>query len=224
MEFWTSIIENNPGLINIILTGVILPLGILYLTNRNSRKLKEIEKELDVRFRSKEDIREQEKKVYGSLSKILFDVQQLHVSLSGTCVDNNCINDSIKRFDSSIQKYHEEISNNMLYLSSSSINKIYEFYNSIGELKIQLQELNEKKEYDMAHVVVYYSSQELAESLIHLQEQFITERSDLKVEFNKTKQEMMKYCCGSEPPKELKEKYESLKKNLMERHLIEASA
>jgi uncharacterized membrane-anchored protein YhcB (DUF1043 family) len=220
MEIWKSIIENNPGLINIILTGVILPLGILYLTNRNSRKIKEIEKELDVKFRSKEDLRDQEKKVYASLSKILFDVQQLHVSLSGTCVDDNCIVDSIKRFDSSIQKYHEDISNNMLYLSSESINRIYEFYNFIGELKIELQELNQKKNFDMAHVVVYYSAQRLAETLIELQEQFISERSELKVQFDKTKQEMMKYCCGTEPPPELQEKYESLRKTLVERHLL----
>lgn len=72
------ILDNNPGLINIILTGVFLPLGILWLTNRNHRQLKRIEKNLDLQYKTKDDIREQEKRVYASLSKILFDVQQLH--------------------------------------------------------------------------------------------------------------------------------------------------
>lgn len=83
------ILEKNPGLINILLTAVVLPLAILWLTNRHSRKMKEIEKNLELNFKSKDDLREQEKKVYSSLSKILFDVQQLHVSLSGNCVDTS---------------------------------------------------------------------------------------------------------------------------------------
>jgi len=116
-EIFKLIIEKNPGLINIILTGVFLPLGILWLTNRHSRKLKETEKNVELKYKSKDDIREQEKRVYSSLSKILFDVQQLHVSLSGTCVDTSCIENGLKKFDSSISKCHDDIANNMLYVS-----------------------------------------------------------------------------------------------------------
>jgi len=39
-ETLKHILDNNPGLVNIILTGVFLPLGILWLTNRNNRQLK----------------------------------------------------------------------------------------------------------------------------------------------------------------------------------------
>ena len=56
------ILENNPGLVNIIMTGVLLPLGILWLTNRNNRQLKRIEKNLELQFKTKDDIREQEKR------------------------------------------------------------------------------------------------------------------------------------------------------------------
>jgi hypothetical protein len=224
METLKLIIENNPGLINIILTGVFLPLGILWLTNRHNRKLKETEKALDVKFKSKEDVREQEKRVYASLSKILFDVQQLHVSLSGRCVDTNCIVDSLKKFDQSVSKCHDDIANNMLYLSSKAIDLIYNFYSLIGQLKIQLLEMDKVKEYDVAHVTVYYSSRDLATTLIDIQELFISQRSDLKVEFDKTKQEMMKYCCGQEPPKPLKDKYEKLRATMIEQHVINASA
>lgn len=219
-EILKSIIENNPGLINIILTGVFLPLGILWMTNRHNRKLKEVEKTIDIKFKSKEDIREQEKKVYASLSKILFDVQQLHVSLSGKCIDTNCIADALKRFDHSVGKCHEDIANNMLYLSSKAIDLIYNFYGLIGQLKVELLEMDKVKEYDVAHVTVYYSSRELATTLIEIQELFVTQRSDLKIEFDKTRQEMMKYCCGQEPPKELKDRYEKLRATMIEQHVL----
>jgi hypothetical protein len=219
-ETLKHILDNNPGLVNIILTGVFLPLGILWLTNRNNRQLKRIEKNLDLQYKTKDDIREQEKKVYASLSKILFDVQQLHVSLSGTCVDTSCINDALKKFDNSVSKCHTDIADNMLYLSSDSINLIYDFYNTIGQLKIQLQELERQKEYSLANVTVYYSAQNLADTLIQIQELFISQRSDLKVEFDKLRQEKMRYCCGQEPPKELKEKYEKLRTAMIEQNLL----
>jgi hypothetical protein len=214
------IIENNPGLVNIILTGVLLPLGILWLSNRNNRQLKRIEKNLELQFKTKDDIREQEKRVYSSLSKILFDVQQLHVSLSGTCVDTSCIIEALNKFDISVSKCHSDIADNMLYLSSESINLIYDFYNTIGQLKIQLQELDRQKEYNLANVTVYYSAQNLADTLILIQELFISQRSDLKVQFDKLSQEKMRYCCGQEPPKDLKEKYEHVKTAMIEQNLL----
>jgi hypothetical protein len=197
-----------------------LPFGILFLTNRNNRKLKRIEKNLDIQYKPKEDLRAQEKKVYASLSKILFDVQQLHVSLSGTCVDANCIVDSLKKFDQSVSRCHDEIADNMLYLSSAAINLIYRFYSKIGELKIQLQELDKRKEYDMAHVTVYFSSQVLADSLIDIQELFTNQRSDLKIQFDRAQQQMMRYCCGEEPPTEFKKRYEDLKAAMVAQNII----
>ncbi len=68
------IFEKNPGLLNILLTGVMLPLGILWVTNNHNRKQKEIEKALENKFISKINLRKQEKIVFASLSKILFDV------------------------------------------------------------------------------------------------------------------------------------------------------
>lgn len=210
-------LEKNPGLVNIVLTGVLLPLGILWLTNRHTRKMKEIEKRIDLKYKAEDEVREQEKKVFSSLSKILFDVQQLHVSLSGTCIDSSCIENGLKRFDAAVSKCHEDISNNMLTLSSPVINLIYKFYSGIGDLKIQLQELDKSKTYDMAHVAVYYSSQELADSIIDIQELFVAQRTELRAQFNKAQQEMMKYCCGSMPPAELQQRYDSLREAIRAR-------
>ena len=52
MDTIALILEHNPGLINIIVTGVILPVAILMITNRHSRKIKETEKELNLKFKS----------------------------------------------------------------------------------------------------------------------------------------------------------------------------
>lgn len=214
-ETWKILFENNPGILTIFLTGIIFPLVFVFLNNRHQRKMKETEKKLDLDYQAKEDVRKQEKLVYSSLSKILFDVQQLHVSLSGTCVDKNCIPDALKKFDDSVNKCHDVIGDNMLYLSSKAINQVYNFYNQISTLKIRLKKLNEGQYFDLAHVAVYYSSQDLADTVIGLQELFIKERSELHIEFNKTQQQMMKYCCGQEPPAELQEKYNKLKTTLL---------
>jgi hypothetical protein len=122
------LLDKNPGLLSILFTGVLLPLGILWLTNRHNRKQKESEKSLDIKYNSKEDLRHQKRMIYASLSKILFDLQQLHTSLSDTATDSDSIINAIKRFEVSISKYHGDISNNMLYLSSPVINLIYKFY------------------------------------------------------------------------------------------------
>lgn len=168
---WFQILlENNPGIGTIFITALLLPLFMLWLNNRHQRKMKELEKELDVKYSSTEDLRLQEKRVYASLSKILFDVQQLYVALSGSCVDKDCINNAVKRFDESITKYHDQISDNLLYLSSEVINKIYTFYNQVSDLKIDLMELNDNNNFEMAHVCVFQSSENLANTVIDLQE------------------------------------------------------
>lgn len=213
-EWLEIILKNNPGLLTIILTGLLLPIGLVWINNRNTRKIKELEKELDEKYKVKDDLKTQEKSVYASLSKILFDVQQLHVSLSGSCVDKNCIENAIIKFDSSLTKYHEEISNNLLYMPSAIINNIYEFYSKISDLKITLKEFNDTKNFEMAHVSAYMYSTELAEILITIQDLMVSQNALLKKNFSKTQQDMMKYCCGRKPPKELVDKYVVLLKEV----------
>lgn len=210
-EVWKAFFENNQGIAIGLVTTLIFPLAFLYLNNRNSRKLKTLEKELELKYLAKNDIRDQEKIVFSSLTKVLFDVQQLHVNLSGSCIDENCIPDAIKRFDENVNRCHAEISNNMLYLSSNAINSIYAFYNQISDLKINLKVLHEQKQFDLAHVAVYYGSQDLAGTVINIQELFVKEKKDLQIAFNKTAQENMRYCCGQEPPEEQKKRFEALK-------------
>lgn len=206
-HWFELMIEKNPGLFTVLITGLLLPVAVLVLTNRNTKRLKELEKELDQKYQGKQEVKNQEKAVYSSLSKILFDVQQLHVALSGTCIDKNCIDCAVAKFDSSITKYHEEISNNLLYMPSVIIDNIYKFYSKISDLKISLKEWNDSKNFEMAHVSVYSYSIELADVVIDIQELLVAENATLKKNFDKAEQEMMKYCCGRKPPKEVIEKY-----------------
>lgn len=219
MELLRLLIEKNPGLFTSLITSLLLPLGILSLTSRSNRKSKEVEKQLEIKFNSKEDIRQQKKTVYSCLSKMLFDVQQLYVSLSGACIEEDCITDAIKKFDPSQAKSHDAISNNILYLSSIVINKVYSFYNEISRLKVELIELNNRKEFDLALVAVQFASQNLAEILMDTQEIFVLQRTDLKIEFERTQQEVMKYCCGEKPPQELIDKYRKLKNTILSNNI-----
>lgn len=207
LEKIITLLTEKPEILVTVLSGFLLPIILVWLNNRYNLKQKDIEKQLELKYSTKNDLKNQEKAVYSSLSKILFDVQQLHVSLSGTCIDENCINNAVTKFDASITKYHEEISNNLLYMPSKVIDKIYKFYSKISDLKITLKGFNDSKNYEMAHVSVYLDSTELAEILIDIQDFFIQKDEILKKDFDKTQQEMMKYCCGSKPPKELFDKY-----------------
>jgi hypothetical protein len=211
---WTKIVLEKPEIIVTVLSGFLLPIILVWLNNFYNLRLKNKEKELDQKFNANEELRKQEKAVYASLSKVLFDVQQLHVSLSGSCIDEDCINRAVIKFDESATKYHDEISNDLLYMPSEVINDIYRFYGKLSDLKINLKEFNDSKNFEVAHVFVYYFSSELAGILIDLQDRLLRKRSNLQIEFDRTKQEMMKHCCGTEPSQELLDKYLVLQKQL----------
>ncbi|MFD2937094.1 hypothetical protein [Spirosoma flavum] len=210
MEKLIDLLIAKPEIVVSVLSGFLLPIILVWLNSHYSLQTKIREKELDNKNSDDEKIKIQEKSVYASLSKILFDVQQLHVSLSGSCIDKSCIEDSVSKFDQSVIKYHEEISNNMLYMPSKIIDDIYRFYGKLSDLKISLKGFNDTQNYEMAHVSVYVHSGQLAEILIDIQDRLLQKRSNLKIEFDRTQQEMMKYCCGSKPPKQVFDKYMTL--------------
>lgn len=207
MDKIINLLTEKPETLVTILSGFLLPIILVWLNNRYNLNQKDKEKEIELKYSMKNNLKNHEKSIYSSLSKILFDVQQLHVSLSGTCIDQKCIDNAVTKFDESITKYHEEISNNLLYMPSKVINLIYKFYGKISDLKISLKSFNDSKNYEMAHVSVYLDSTELAEILIDIQDYFIQKDEVLKKDFDKTQQQMMKYCCGSKPPKELLDEY-----------------
>ncbi len=205
--------------------GVLLPIYILWLTGRQNKKIKELEqqndilkivkaKEIEGNFIIEDAKKQHEKVVHSSLIKILFEVQKLHISLSGNCVDYKCLNEATNNFKESFSKYQSIISDNQIYLSSSVTNSLYKFYKNLGELMIEINEIENKKEYDLAIVPVYDYSEILANIIIEIQENFIKKRQDLISEFNKIELTDFTGCCGKQPPKHLRDKYYLLKENL----------
>lgn len=202
-----NLISEKPEILISLSSGVVLPIVLIWLTNHYNLKQKNKEKELEFKYNDLNDLKVQERLVYSSLSKILFDVQQLHVALSGNCIDNNCIDNALTKFEDSVARCHGDLSKNLLYMPSKVINLIYQFYSKISDLKIKLKEFNESEKYEMAHVSVYVDSQDLAETLIEIQELIVKKNNNTISDFDKTQQEMMKYCCGRKPPQDLFDQY-----------------
>jgi hypothetical protein len=204
---------------------VILPIFILWLNGRQTRKNKQVDqkyeidkftktKELEQSFASNREKRDHEKIVHSSLIKILFEVQKLHISLSGNCTNFKCLEDATNNFKEAFSKYQSIIADNQIYLSSGITNLLYSFYNTLGQLMIELQDIQEAKNYDLAIVPVYDYSQKLADNIIDIQELFISKRADLTTDFNRIELTDFKACCGHQPPKHLRSKYYLLKNQI----------
>lgn len=230
-EIIKTVLETNPGLFS----AVVLPVAILLITFWQNRRIKKLEnkylldkeektRQMDQKFDSKKEIREQERIVHSSLVRILFDIQKLHIDLSTDCVDYKCISDGLSKFNESFDKNQKLISDNLLCLPSEIINNIYAFYKRLSELIIELKDYKDQGNQDLAMVSVYFYARLLADDIIDIQHYIIKERQkeeEAEIEFDKLKVEMMRYCCGRTPPKELRDRYEELKKVRLEKFVKE---
>ena len=205
--------------------GLIVALIIVLLNNSHNRKIKKIELENDLtkeREKHKNELKstsiketnDYEKIVHSSLIKILFEVQKLHISLSGKCDDYTCINSATSDFINMFTKYQTIIAESQIFLSSFCTNKIYKFYNILSDLLIELKNIQYKEKYEFAIVSVNEHSKELAQVIIEIQEHFVNKREELKKEFDKIELTDFSSCCGLQPPKELKEQYYNMRKEL----------
>ncbi|MCC6542554.1 MAG: hypothetical protein IT225_10065 [Flavobacteriales bacterium] len=221
-ELIIEILKTNPGIGTVTLTAVILPLTILWMTNRQNRKLKERDHENELKraefmknldSTATEGVKkaDHERLVYSSLVKILFDVQTLHIALSGTCVDYKCVDDAIEKFRNSFAKYQEAIADNQLFLSSKVTNLLYRFYQILGQVMIDLKNLKDQKQYELAVVCVYESSQSLANQIIEIQDEFNRHRKDVQEEFTKADLSNFRQCCGQAPSEEWQRRFKEAK-------------
>jgi hypothetical protein len=215
-------INNLIDLAKILAPSVILPIFILWLTNRNSRENRKSEQEFELKkiesakvIEDKYSIENQKKSheiiVHSSLIKILFEVQKLHIALSSSCVDKNCISDACKTFSESFAKYQSVISENQIFLSSKVTNQLYKFYKDLGQLMIELNNINEVNEFQCGIVPVYNYSQNLADNIIEIQTEFVNKRAYLETSFKSIDLPEFRSCCGNSPTKEQQELYDRLK-------------
>ncbi len=159
-------------------------------------------------------LRSSEEIVLVSLSKILFEAHELYASLSTSFQCKKSILTAIDKFEETAARYHSDISTNMNYLSHHSISLIYKFYLQLSELKIELNESIEK-EYMLTSLSVFHSAQDLIETLSEIQELFIKEHSDQKIEFEKkTQQDLIKTIQELKPSAIIKNDYNFLNQEL----------
>ena len=212
--------------LKIIGPSVILPIMILWITNRNARKQKEKDQEFELKkLKASKELdtsselslkrKSHENVLHSALIKILFQVQKLHISLSGKCVDYTCIDNAVDEFQNEFTKQQALISQNQIYLNSFITNRLYKFYNLLGELLVELKEIRDSNQFEIAIASVYNYSIHLAEEIIEIQENLASKRKELKNQFNKLKVPYFKSCCGQEPPPEIKEQYERIRKKKM---------
>lgn len=155
--------------------------------------------------------REQENIVYSSLVKILFQIQKLHIELSSKCrINYNCITEAIEKFQEKFSEYQEVISDNQMYLEPKVTNKLYGFYETLGDLLIELKEIENDKKYELAIVSVYLYSKVLASTIIDIQKELSHIKKELKYEIKEEDMYNFINCCGKEPKEEDIESYKKM--------------
>jgi hypothetical protein len=215
-EIISELLKGNPGVVNLLISGLLLPVLILWLNNRQSRKIKELESLNDLRRMktTREVEREQamlerqqahEDVVLSSLYKILFDVQRLHIDLSTHCVDYECIDRAVARFQASFEGYQGVISDNQISLSSTVTGHLYRFYQSLAQLLIEIQDLKGANRPDLALVSVSQHSEALSNEVINIHEAFVQARPSIAKNFKKKDMKEVSLCCGASPPVKDKE-------------------
>ncbi len=216
---WQTFFSEHPEVIVTILSGFLLPIILVWLNNRYNLKTKEKEQELQREFKFNDEQVSHEKIIHSSLVKILFEIQKLYISLS--CdpeKEKDCIVDATKEFHSCFAKYQGIISDNQIFLKSKVVNELYKFYNVIGEILVELNQIKNSGQQEIARVCVYDRSQELADIILTIQEIFVSKRQKLFGDLKVIRAEMkdFKTCCGPPPPGELRDRYNEVMKGLKE--------
>lgn len=229
-EIIQDILKNNPGIITTVVTALFLPIILLVVTNSQTRKQKDMDQKFEI---EKEKLKRQielgidpentkkiqENLVYSSLIKILFEVQKLHIELSGNCVDYKCLEKAVDSFKPKFSQYQEIISENQLYLRPKVTNDLYDYYQTLGNLLIEIKEIEIEKKYELANVAVYFHAQQLATIILRIQNGLSEIRKDLNYEIKN--EDLMNFvnCCGRPPKKQDIEQYKKI--NPLNRGIIE---
>jgi hypothetical protein len=212
MEYFKNLFSMHPELLVTILSGFLLPLFLVRMNYMYNLKSKDQEKQLEQAHSINLERINHEKVIHSSLVKILFEIQKLYISLSCDPVSEECVVSATRDFQSCFSKHQATISDNQIFLESNVINELYGFYNNVGKILIELNEINASGNREIAKVCVYNNSQLLADSILNIQEVFIKKRENLFGELKLLREEMknFKTCCGPPPSVEQSAKYQEI--------------
>ncbi len=224
-SWFEILLEKNPGLGTVVVSSFLLPVIILFLNNRQTQKIKEIESESSLKkLQEEKDVarkhdfikrqEEDESAVYGALVNMLFDVQKLYIDLSVDCSNGQCVTDALKKFEKSLEKNHKAISTRLVRLPSVITGIVYGFYQKIGSLIIELKQIQQSKAPELCYVCVFNHGTVIADDIIELHKVISTQYDNLKKVFNETHLRSVRGCCGTPPSDDLKRKYDELAEEL----------
>ena len=227
--FWMTLVDKNPGIgtvaISAVVSGFLVPVIMLYLNNRHTRQIKQLDATIDLKksdTKRKQDetasresqTLEYESTIHSCLVKILFGVQQLHVDLSGTCINPQCVDDAITHFQKTLTDYQTKIAEKQLLLAPGLTNLIYGYYANVSELLIELREISHGGHLDLAIVSVHEHATSLADQIVGIQNLILRRRQEITNDLRPEEFSNMRSCCGKRPPQSAVQKYRSVVKDM----------
>ena len=169
-----------------VIPCVVLPLLVLWITRRAYRKNRENERrfELEKMNRNKqlgvdlyfEKMRnDHDARLYGYLLRILFDLQKVHISLSGQ-IDGRHVSRAMNNFQKKFKEYQSEIAEFQFYLSPNLTNQLYKYFGQVNEFLIEGKEIKDLKEYQLVPVSAYHYSIRLAREILETHNLLVEEK------------------------------------------------
>lgn len=208
-EIILALINSSPGIGNILFTAVLLPVIILLVTNRHQKNMKEVEVNLDLDKERLLSLYSHEDKTYGALTKILFDIQMLHVELSKPKCEKTCIINGLGGFKTELIKNQSEISESQLKLAPVLIDELYKFYKIVSDLIIELSVIEDSNSHNHGKACVSNHAQELSECLLNYKRIVLKNREQEMTETMPN----FRNCCGHNVSKTEIEEYSNFIKS-----------
>lgn len=202
-------------LAEVLASPVILPIALIWLTHRFSRKQAEAaaaaalqdEEARERRKRETSDddsLLDRHKRLIAVLYQLLSDVQLRHVRAQCSDLDENeCVGLDNDEFQARIQAAQEQLSAEYLFVGSAVINRLYEFISELTEMMVTLQRLKLSDESDkrvLETTAIFETAERAADILTSLQQDLVSQQETrFKSEFEPEAVPQVRNCCGQPP-------------------------
>jgi len=210
-------------LLEVIGPVLLLPIGILWLTNRHTRSLSREEHErrleadsanrlANVKDSDSSSLLDRNKRVIAAMYQLLTVLQLRHVQAQcvGTTDPSSCMGIDNSGLQEAIVDAQEIFSSEFLFIGSKMIDQIYTLLARITELMVDLVELEASDAMEKAsieQVLIYEAAESCADVIAAVHESLVAEqikankgRRELLVrEFSAKQIDNMRGCCGVTP-------------------------
>lgn len=228
-------------LLEVIGPTLLLPIGILWLTNRHTRSLSREEHDrrlkadsanrlATVKDSDTSTLLDRNKRVIAAMYQLLTVLQLRHVQAQ--CVSasdpTTCMGIDNSGLQEAIVEAQQTFSSEFLFIGSDMIDRIYTLLARVTELMVDLVDLETSSEVQKAsveQVLIYEAAESCADIIAAVHENLVKEqvsankgRRDLLVrEFSAKEIDNMRGCCGVAPSAAQRARAEKFKQRAEER-------